>query len=63
MSDFLNKITASLVGDRCDITVDYREADFQMGLRYLNGEGVEQDISQAIDFLFAAAVQGYAEAQ
>ena len=57
MSDFLNKITASLIGDKCETTIEHLEADYQMGLRYLNGDGVEKNITQAIDYLFAAAVQ------
>jgi hypothetical protein len=37
--------------------------EFKMGMRYLNGDGVEKDPTKARDFLGKAAAQGYQDAK
>ena len=39
------------------------EAQFNLGLKYNNGEGVRQDYSKAVQWYEKAANQGYASAQ
>ena len=35
MSDFLNKITASLIGDKCETTIEHLEAEFDDIARFM----------------------------
>ena len=41
----------------------YADAQFNLGLMYVNGEGIEQDIVQAVDLFNKAAEQGNIDAQ
>lgn len=41
----------------------YADAQFNLGLMYANGEGVEQDMAQAVDLFKKAANQGHVDAQ
>lgn len=50
--------TARIAAERGD-----REAQYQLALCYLNGNGVAQDIQEAVRWLSCAAEQGLAEAQ
>jgi len=41
----------------------YADAQFNLGLMYVNGEGVEQDINHAVELFKKAADQGHVDAQ
>jgi hypothetical protein len=41
----------------------YADAQFNLGLMYINGEGVPQDISHAVELFQKAAEQGHVDAQ
>ncbi len=41
----------------------YADAQFNLGLMYANGEGVEQDMSRAVELFKKAAEQGHVDAQ
>ena len=41
----------------------YADAQFNLGLMYVNGEGVEKDVVQAVELFKKAAEQGHVDAQ
>lgn len=41
----------------------FAPAEYEMGLRYISGNGVQKDLQQAVNFYRKAAEQGYAPAQ
>ena len=43
--------------------MEQASAQFQLGLMYFNGQGVQQDDSKAVEWHTKAAEQGYADAQ
>ena len=42
---------------------NYAESQFHLGLLYYNGEGVNQDIEEALKWYHKAAAQDYPDAQ
>ena len=45
------------------IKLDYVMGQYNVGVQYFSGKGVEQDITKAVEFYEKAANQGFAPAQ
>ena len=42
---------------------DYAMGQYNVGVQYFSGKGVEQDVAKAVEFYEKAANQGFAPAQ